>query len=301
MIHLITLNPAIDHFIKCEHLEYGKTNYISEDYIVFGGKAVNVAHVLSSLSQKCRLVTCSDSIYSGFIKESLKEIEYHLIETDAIRINTKLNVQGEITELNSQGNSLKKYYHQFSDYVEEQVKNEDLVLIAGNPHPADYDFMIELCMKIKEKTENLLIDCSKLKLEDIQKLKPKMIKPNEEEVQALIKTEIDSKQSLLAAAEFLGLNGVDLVAITLGAKGSILYQDNQAYQSMPIKDKVINTVGAGDSYVAGIIYALANKLSTTQILTYASACGAASTFKQGLAQKADIDKYYHRVQIEKIK
>lgn len=297
MIHLITLNPAIDHFINVDELNIGKTNYVNDDYIVFGGKAINVAQVLKNLNQECRLITTTDRTYDKFIKESLNGIDYRLIPVDQVRINTKLAVNQEITELNSQGISLKNHYQEFRNYIAQNIEANDIVLIAGNPHPDDFEFMIELCKLIKEKTTKLLIDSSKLRLEDITNIKPYLIKPNDEELANLLTTTISTQMELEAAATKIREYGVEELAITLGAKGSLFVND-QVVLSVPVlQGEVINTVGAGDSYVAGLIYGLANNLSTVKTIKYATACASASTFSKGLATRSKIEEYFKQVVI----
>ncbi len=300
MIHLITLNPAIDHFINSGDVQMGKTNYVTSDYIVFGGKAINVAHVLSELDVNCRLITTTDNIYNQFITESLGCIDQYLIEVDSVRINTKLNVDGTITELNSRGQSLKGHYDKFQNYINKYVKANDYVLIAGNPHPEDYDFMIELCEMAKNITENIIIDTSKITLSDLERIKPLLIKPNDEEIASLFAQKDVSMQMLKQSATLLMEKGISQVAITLGKDGSIYFNSHEQYEIPVLNGVVVNTVGAGDSFVAGMIYGLNNKLSTSEQLKYATACASATAFSEGLAKKNDITHYYQKVKVKEL-
>ncbi len=300
MIHLITLNPAIDHFINVEQLALTKTNYAENDYIVFGGKAINVAHVLTNLDQECRLITTTDSFYNNFITTSLQGIDHHLIPIEQVRINTKINVDGEITEINSRGQSIASVYTKFKEYVEAEVKAGDYVLMAGNPHPADYQFMIDLCRQIKVLTNNLIIDSSKLSLKDVEAIKPLLIKPNDEEIETLLAKPMTNIKDLLTAAAEISRLGAEKLAITLGANGSIYYEGGQAWQVEPIKGAVVNTVGAGDSFVAGLIYGLANKASVISTLKSATACASATTFNHGLATKKQYEIYLEKVVVSAI-
>ncbi len=300
MIHLITLNPAIDHFINADEMTMGKTNYVSSDYIVFGGKAINVAHVLNELDVHCRLITTTDKIYNEFITESLTGIDQYLIEVDTMRINTKLNIEGTITELNSRGESLAKYYDKFRYYIENYVQQDDYVLVAGNPHPDDYNFMIELCEMTKAITNNLIIDTSKITLADLEKIKPLLIKPNDEEIASLLMLDHVDIDTLNNAANTLIAKGINQVAITLGKDGSIFVKQNEKYQIPVLKDVVVNTVGAGDSFVAGMIYGLSKNLETTEQLKYATACASATAFSEGLAKREKIERYYNQVIVNEL-
>lgn len=300
MIHLITLNPAIDHFITADDFAFGKTNYVKDDYIVFGGKAINVAHVLKELDEKCRLVTTMDPIYQEFIKQNIQDLDYHLIMTKQVRINSKINISGVITELNSLGQSLQDKYAEFTTYVKENVQKDDIVLLAGNPHPEDYQFMLELGHLIKLQQGRLIIDCSKITFADLKQIQPELIKPNDEEIATLLEMTNPHDEEIIKGAEKIQQAGVKQVAVTLGKYGSLFLTNNNLYQVSPLTGEVVNTVGAGDSYVAGLIYGLSQNLEVETMLKYASACASASAFSQGLATKAGIEKYYQEINVKQI-
>ncbi len=299
MIHLITLNPAIDHFITCDDLAVGKTNYISDDYIIFGGKAINVAQVLKELKTECTLVTTTDHIYNQFIIDSIEGIKHHLIEVDNVRINTKVMINSQITELNSTGKSLGERGEEFIKYVRENVNADDYVLIAGNPNPNDYQLMIQLCQEVNKYTDKLIIDSSKVTIDDLKELSPYLIKPNDEELETLVARELSDEAAYLSGAHELINSGIKRVALSLGSQGSMYIEENQAIRIPVIKGDVVNTVGAGDSYVAGLLYGLVNDLELVEVLKYATACATATAFNKNLATRELIDKYYKQVKIEK--
>lgn len=300
MIHLITLNPAIDHFIYFDEIKGGATNYIKSDELVFGGKAINVAHVLNELSEECKLVTTTDLQFGTLINNQLQTIEKELFLVKQIRINTKLVNNGSVTELNAKGYQLGAVQQQFVNYVEQNVKSDDIVLIAGNPHEGDYTFMIDLAKLIKSKTKKLILDCAKVTLTDLKIIKPYAIKPNETEIEQLMNKKINSDEEVLKACnQLLGI-GIEHIFVSQGAKGSIYVNTDNQLKALPIKDKVINTVGAGDSFVAGFIKAMLNQYSDNKCLKLATACGSATTFNSNLATKTNIDKYLQQVEIKNI-
>ncbi len=298
MIHLITLNPAIDHFINVDEIKINKTNDVLNSNLVFGGKAINVAQVLKQYDLDFKLVTTVDEDNSKFIKESLMGIDYELIPVQQIRINTKVNQNGNVTEFNSKGCALGMAKLKFTNYVQSNVSTDDYVLIAGNPHPDDYDYMVELCLMIKAITKNLILDTSKITYSDLQKIKPKAIKPNDEEIETLLDKVIPDEDELIKAGKEIIAQGVENLVITLGSRGSIFVSLNECYKVMPIKNKVVNTVGAGDSFVAGMIYSYEKKSDINELLKMATACASATAFSSNLASKADIEKYYKIVEYE---
>lgn len=297
MIHLITLNPAIDHFINVDEIKINKTNDVLDSNLVFGGKAINVAQILKQYDIDFKLVTTVDHDNEEFIKESLTGIDYELIPVKQIRINTKVNQKGNVTEFNSKGLALGENQEKFTHYIRKNVQPDDYVLIAGNPHPDDYDYMIKLCLEIKQITKNLIIDTSKITYDDLKRIKPKAIKPNDEEIEILLNQTITDELELITLGKEIINLGIQNIVITLGANGSIYISENECYKVEPIKDQVVNTVGAGDSFIAGMIYSYVKESSITELLKMATACASATTFNTGLATKAKIEKYYQMVQI----
>ncbi len=285
MVHLITLNPAIDEYITLENFEYGKTNYRQNTRKVMGGKAVNVAMVLSNLNLHSKLITAVNK-NDEFIINSLKKLDANLIEVDKTRVNLKIDDGIKITEINDQGRQLSNAARlHFEDYINQNVRANDIVLIAGNPHQKDIDFQFKLAHAAKALGAQLILDSNRFNLEMIKQLKPLLVKPNDEELEALYAgLEIEQKDADLAKY-------CDSVIISHGANGLTYIDNEQAIELAAIKDQVVNTVGAGDSLVAGYIYGLVNNFSIKERLTFAKYTASASVFNSELATIANIKKY----------
>lgn len=282
MIHLITLNPAIDEYIDLNDFQLGKTSYRTKTTKVMGGKAVNVASVLQSLKQNATLVTTVDNT-NGFVVENLMKYNAFLIDVDNIRTNLKINDNGVITEINDRGNRLSAHAKlQFENYIKKCVDSDDLVLIAGNPHSEDEQFQFHLAQLAKAQGAKLFLDSNRFDFEMISQLKPYFIKPNDEELDALL---VDGKQlSDLTAV-------CDNLIVSHGGNGFTYYkQDIKDYQN-PIKGKPLNTVGAGDSLVAGYIYAVAHHLSQSDSLLLAKYCASATVYSGKLATYSTVKTY----------
>lgn len=279
MIHLITLNPAIDEYISVDGFELEKTSYRTNTEVVMGGKAVNVASVLRSLGTPATLVTCVD--YSNkFVVDSLQDYNSYLIEVDHIRTNLKINNNGSITEINDRGVALSGVARlQFETYVSKCVEQDDIVLIAGNPHYDDEQFQYRLAKIAKSKGARLFLDSNKVTLEMIKDLEPYFIKPNDEELESLNTdaTELSSYVSELVVSH--------------GGNGFTYYDQNISQHEKPITGKPINTVGAGDSLVAGYIYATTNNLNLDDKLKVAKYSASATVYSGKLATKETIKAY----------
>ncbi len=279
MIHLITLNPAIDEYISVDGFEIEKTTYRTNTDVVMGGKAVNVASVLRSLGTAATLVTCVD--YSNkFVVDSLQDYNSYLIEVDHIRTNLKINNNGSITEINDRGQALSGVARlQFETYVSKCVDAGDIVLIAGNPHFDDELFQYRLAKIAKAKGAKLFLDSNKFDLEMIKDLEPYFIKPNDEELETLG----------IEASELASY--VNELVVSHGGNGFTYYDKNMSQHEQPITGKPINTVGAGDSLVAGYIYATVNGLNLDDKLKVAKYSASATVYSGKLATKDTIKQY----------
>ncbi len=279
MIHLITLNPAIDEYIDAPGFTTLKTTYRTNTRLVMGGKAVNVATVLKNLGCNATLVTCVD-YKNKFVTDSLEQFNSYLIEVDHIRTNLKINNDGQITEINDRGNPLTGVARlQFETYISKCVSTNDIVLIAGNPHMNDEEFQYHLAKLAKSKGAKLFLDSNKFSLEMIKDLKPFFIKPNDEELELLNTT----------ACELT--NFVDQLVISHGSQGFTYADSMQTSLESPISGKPVNTVGAGDSLVAGYIYGCNKGFNLEDKLAIAKYAASATVYSGELANYQTIKQY----------
>ncbi len=279
MIHLITLNPAIDEYIDLDGFELEKTSYRKNTRSVMGGKAVNVASVLNSLGLNATLVTCVD-LSNKFVVSNLERFNSYLIEVDHIRTNLKINDNGKITEINDRGQGLNPIARlQFETYISKCVSKDDIVLIAGNPHMDDEEFQYRLARIAKMKGARLFLDSNKFSLDMIKGLNPYFIKPNDEELE-LLGTDANDL-----------INYVTELVVSHGGKGFSYHDKETTINEQPITGEPINTVGAGDSLVAGYIYATANNLNLDDKLKIAKYCASATVYSGELATIETIKQY----------
>ncbi len=281
MVHLITLNPAVDEFVTVDNFQIGSTNYSHNKKRVIGGKAVNVANILTSLKQQITLVTTYEK-NNQFIFEQLSKYNSFLIEVDKTRVNLKINDKGKITEINERGSKLPSIAKlQFENYINKCVEENDIVLIAGNPHQEDEQFQFKLATLIKRKNARLFVDSNKFTAQMIDDTKPEMIKPNDDELQLLLDENLtfDNLQQ-----------SVHNIIVSHGADGFTYHSKTEEIRVMPLSGEVINTVGAGDSLVAGYIYGVVNNLSTSDALQVANICACATVFNEDIATYEQIIK-----------
>ncbi len=282
MIHLITLNPAIDEYIYLDDFQLGRTSYRNNTKRIMGGKAVNVATVLQSLKLGATLVTTVDP-KNRFVADHLMNFNSYLVEVDNIRTNLKINDNGHITEINDRGTALTPRARlEFENYITKCVDAEDLVLIAGNPHYDDEDFQFKLAKMASAKGAKLFLDSNKFDYQMIKEIKPFFIKPNDEELETLLGNEYNVSDLTKACEN---------VIVSHGGKGFTYYnQQIEKYES-PITGTPINTVGAGDSLVAGYIYAISKGLELSDSLLLAKYSASATVYSGSLATLDTIKAY----------
>lgn len=295
MIYTVTLNPSIDYVVRLESLVTGITNRTTSEEYYFGGKGINVSCVLAELD----LESTAFGFVAGFTGEAIeKGIRNDKIITDFIklekgisRINIKIKA-GEETEINCQGphieeNELLRLLNKV-----DRINDGDTIVIAGNvPNTMPDDVYERILERIKNKKVRIVVDATKKLLLNSLKYKPFLIKPNRQELSEIFETEVSAEADIEKYAKELQKLGAQNVLISLGGDGAMLIDEfGEKHKQGVLKEKVINTVGSGDSMVAGFIAGYEKERSYPYALKLGSACGNATAFLSGLATKEKINE-----------
>lgn len=298
MIYTITFNPALDYISQVENFEIGKINRTQTEKILPGGKGLNVSTVLRNLG----IESTALGFIAGFTGEELKrDIEQRGIKTDFInvekgltRINVKISSKEE-TALNGNGPEITdEDIEQLFEKIN-NIKNEDTVILAGNiPKCINNNIYEIICKKLEQNKVRFIVDATKELLMNVLKYKPFLIKPNKEELEETFKEKIETKEEIIEHANKLQKMGAQNVLISLGGEGAILVtSENKEYFINAPKGKVLNTVGAGDSMVAGFVAGYEKSGDYEYAFKMGIATGSASAFSMDLAtaeQVADLLK-----------
>ena len=295
MIFTITLNPSIDYVVRLDKLTNGITNRTTSEEYYFGGKGINVSCVLAELG----LDSTAYGFVAGFTGEAIeKGIRNDRIITDFIklkhgisRINIKIKA-GEETEINCQGPHIDDSELERLLQKIDRIANGDTLVIAGsipNTMPDDvYERMLE---RISRKDVKIVVDATKQLLVNSLKYKPFLIKPNRQELSEIFGTEVKTEEDIEKYAKELQKMGAKNVLISLGGEGAMLIDENgEKHKAGVLKEKVINTVGSGDSMVAGFVAGYEKEHSYPYALKLGSVCGNATAFLSGLATREKIDE-----------
>lgn len=289
MIYAVTFNPTIDRYLNTNSCNIGETNTYSSSYEIFGGKAINVSSILSQYDCEYQLVTKTTSEFNGKIIKDLKGVNYKLFNANSMRINYKINHSGNITEINGQVTNLEYSSScAIMNYINEVKKDDDYILFAGSL--SEDDILLIIDFRIQNPTIKILIDSASCSLEQISIIKPYLFKPNLEEIAKIFGLKNIEHEEIETYANKLLDIGVENLAITLGGAGSMYMTKNIKKNISIAKGKVINTVGAGDSFVAGYMIGSFCNMEIDDKLKLASACGCATSYSEKIGLKKDIEK-----------
>lgn len=293
MIYTLTFNPAIDYSLITNNLEFGVTNRSESEEICFGGKGINVSYVLSQLGVENTAL----GFVAGFTGEYLvSQLAKNQIKTDFIklesgftRINVKLKGKQE-TEINAQGPDISEtaLMQLFSKL--EKLKAEDTLVLAGSvPKSMPSDIYEEILKRLEDKGIRFVVDATGDLLKATLKYKPFLIKPNNFELEEILGEQFKTEEEIICGAKKLKEMGACNVMVSLGEKGLLLISDDgNVYKQDAFKISLVNSVGAGDSTIAGFLAGYEDGVKSA--LRLAAAAGAATAASNLLAQKEEIEK-----------
>ena len=294
MFYTVTLNPALDYILQVDDFGIGKINRTKTEKILPGGKGLNVSMVLKNLE----IDTVAIGFIAGFTGDELrKQMEQKGVKTEFIKVQngiTRINVKissNQETALNGIGPDVdEKDIEELLQKINE-ITSDDLVILSGNiPKSIPKNIYQIICDILEKNNVTFVVDATRELLIDVLKYKPFLIKPNKEELEETFKVKITTKDELVTYAKKLQDMGAQNVLISLGGDGAILLnKEGKVYYSKAPKGKVINTVGAGDSMVAGFLAGYKKTKDYEQAFKMGIATGSASAFSMDLATAKEVE------------
>lgn len=294
MIYTVTLNPSLDYIAFTDTINLGKTNRTKNEYIVPGGKGINISILLSRLG----LATTALGFAGGFTGEKLKDllksenINCDFSKTDAnTRINIKLSC-GEITEFNGSGATLSEdNIESLKTKIKSLKKGNWLCLSGSVPSGVNADIYKQLALCAPNGVQVVVDTVGKPLLESLE-TKPFLIKPNIDELCDIFECEIGI-DNIETYAKKLQVMGAQNVMVSCGKDGAFLLNNKgDAYFQTAPNGNAVNTVAAGDSMIAGFIAKYIKTENFETALKFATACGSATAFSKWLAEKEIIEQIY---------
>ncbi len=300
MIYTVTFNPAVDYVVHMDKMEMGKTNRTRSEEIYFGGKGINVSCVLAELGIKSKALGFVAGFTGEAIERGLKDAgadtDFVHLESGFSRINVKIK-SGEESEINAAGPDIPNEKLDELFIKLDALGDGDTLVLAGSiPASLPPDIYERILARVSGKNIRTVVDATGELLLNVLKYEPFLIKPNDCELAEIFDTETESREQIICLAKRLRGMGARNVLVSMAGDGAVLVDEYGAvYTIGACRGEVKNSVGAGDSMVAGFL-AGADKTKDNGEPDYAfalrlgTAAGGATAFSEGLAERAEIEK-----------
>lgn len=309
MILTVTMNAAIDKRYVVEGAKTGEVNRVKECAYTPGGKGLNVSKPAAIAGARVVATGFVGGHSGAYIEDSLKPfgIEsafYHMKEESRSCINIWDTVTKVQTEFLEPGFTVEKEdFEGFVRKFEGLVKEASVVSMSGSvPRGLDETAYPRLVRLVKDAGKKVILDTSGRLLAEGIKACPYMIKPNIDEIRMLTGKQCDREEDIIRAAQEIHEAGVALVAVSLGADGSVAVSDEGIYRAYVPKISAVNTVGCGDTMIAGFALGISEGLSVENTIKKASAMSAAAALREetGFFVREDMERILPQIEIEKL-
>lgn len=303
MIYTITLNPSLDYIMHVDTFTLGGTNRSQAEEMFVGGKGFNVSTILHRLGYD----TCAFGFIAGFSGEEIKRLLQNRGFQNALitlpdgfsRINVKMKGNSE-TEINGCGPCIPSAKIEELFQQLDQLCDGDILILSGSiPSSLDNGIYEMILKRLADKQIRSVVDATGKLLLNVLPYHPFLIKPNQDELEELFNVSISNEKELIHYGKKLQDMGAVNVLISRASKGAILLaEDNHIYHCGIAKGNVKNSVGAGDSMVAGFIAGYLQHNNYQEALRLGSAAGGATAFSEDLGEQSLIMELYETLQVE---
>ncbi|MED5051583.1 1-phosphofructokinase [Anoxybacillus rupiensis] len=303
MIYTCTLNPSVDYIVEVDHFQIGELNRALSATTFPGGKGINVSRVLRRLGVPNTALGFIGGFTGAFIEHELQRenIQFDFVKVpEDTRINIKLK-SGKETEINGKGPTIS------FDSQKEMLKKiqclrpDDFLVLAGSiPSSLSVRFYEQIMDVAKKAQVKVIVDTSGPALKRLMNDQPFLMKPNHRELGELFDTVFHSKREAAIYGRRLVEWGVKHVIVSLAGEGALFFDKETALFAEAPKGAVRNSVGAGDSMVAGFLAAYTSGKSVEESFAYSVASGSATAFSQDLCTKENVERLLDQVKIMRI-
>ncbi len=302
MIYTVTLNPSLDYIVSVEEFTLGRVNRTSKELIYPGGKGINVSMVLKNLGHESTALGFMAG-FTGYeiarlLEEKGIESDFIHVEKGLSRINVKVR-SNEESEINGQGPLMEQEDIETLYGKLGELQDGDILVLAGSvPDVMPKDIYMDIMKYVGTKDVRVVVDATKDLLLNVLPYKPFLIKPNNHELGEMFGVELHTTDEILEYAKKLQEKGARNVLVSMAGDGALLLtEDGESMVSAPPKGKVVNSVGAGDSMVAGFLAGYLENHNYEKAFYTGLCCGSASAFSEELATRNEVDTLLKQMNI----
>lgn len=300
MIYTVTFNPAIDYVVRLDApLEIGQVNRACGEDCVLGGKGINVSGVLAQLGCPSVALGFVAGETGAWLERGLAAQGLHTdfvhLENGMTRINVKIKA-GQETELNGAGPDIPdEALHQLEEKLDGLTENDVLILAGSIPASLPQDVYERLLARLDGRGVRCVVDATRALLVNVLPYHPFLIKPNNHELGEIFGRTLSTDEEIVECARLLQQKGARNVLVSMAGDGALLLDEGgNVHRLEAFKGKVKNSVGAGDSMVAGFVAGWLEKGDYAWALRLGSACGSATAFSDTLATRTEIESLLQR-------
>ena len=300
MIYTVTFNPSLDYIVQVDDFKTGVVNRTTYEQILAGGKGINVSIVLRNLDHE----STAFGFVGGFTGDALqKTLHKQRIHTDFIEVDegfTRINVKmksNDETEINGQGPKITE--DNINDLYKklDTLNDGDILVISGSIPSTLPDDMYERIMeRLNEKSIQIIVDATKDLLVNVLKYHPYLIKPNNIELGEIFNVTLKTREEVIPYAKKLQELGARNVLVSMAGEGAVfISEEGDVFESDAPKGVVVNSVGAGDSMVAGFLAGMLEKSDYHHAFLMGICAGSASAFSDHLARKEEVEELLRKL------
>lgn len=303
MIYTVTLNPSVDYIVEVEDLKLGDLNRMKRDLKLPGGKGINVSRVLNQLEVQNKAIGFLGGFTGRYIEDWLQE---ESISSDFVHItgDTRINIKlkhGEETEINGAGPDIRDTEAEELLQKLAGLNAEDVVILSGSVPPSlGADFYDKLIAACKQGGADFVIDTTGAALKNALPHQPLLVKPNHHELAELFDVTIHSREEIITYGRKLLEAGAQHVLVSMAGEGALFISEQGVYHANAPSGKVKNSVGAGDSMIAGFVGTLSLTGDVMEAFRAGVASGSATAFSDDLAKRDFIEQLRPLIDISEL-
>ena len=294
MIYTVTFNPSLDYIIRVDDFRTGQINRTAREMILPGGKGVNVSIVLSNLGHKSIALGFTAGIIGedleGLLQKAGVSTDFIRVKNGCSRINVKMRSDTE-TEINGQGPVIEEDEIRQLFARLDQIESGDYLVISGSvPNTLPNDMYEQIMQRLEGRGVRIVVDAEKDLMTRVLKYRPFLVKPNHLELGGIFGVSLVSQAEVLPYAERLQSMGARNVLVSMAGEGAVLLSESgEVFRAPAPKGALVNSVGAGDSMVAGFLAGWIEQGSYDSAFRMGLCAGSASAFSEQLAKRHEVE------------